>query len=32
MYVYKYKNLDKEISLITDYAKHLMHNEFKLIS
>ena len=31
MYVYKYKNLDKEISLITDYAKHLMHNEFKLI-
>ena len=32
MYVYKYKNLDKEITLVVDYVKHLIQNELKLIS
>lgn len=31
MYVYKYKNLDKEITLVVDYVKHLIQNELKLI-
>jgi len=32
MNVYKYKNLDREITLVVDYVKHLIQNELKLIS
>ena len=32
MNVYKYKNLDREITLVVDYVKHLLQNELKLIS
>jgi hypothetical protein len=32
MHVYKYKNLDKEIKLVIDYAQHLIQNKLKLIS
>ncbi len=31
MHVYKYKNLDKEIPLAIDFARHLIRNELKLI-
>ena len=31
MNVYKYKNLDREITLVLDYVKHLIQNELKLI-
>jgi ADP-heptose:LPS heptosyltransferase len=32
MHVYKYKNLDKEIKLVIDYAQYLIQNKLKLIS
>jgi len=32
MHVYKYKNLDKEIKLVIDYAQDLIQNKLKLIS
>ena len=32
MNVYKYKNLDRDITLVVDYVKHLIQNELKLIS
>lgn len=32
MHVYKYKNLDKEISSVIHFASHLLRNELKLIS
>jgi ADP-heptose:LPS heptosyltransferase len=32
MHVYKYKNLDKEIKLVIDYAHDLLQNKLKLIS